>query len=41
MKGKPVPPIALEAVKRLDALFEIECAINGKTAAERQAVRQE
>jgi transposase len=40
-KGKPVSPIALEAVKRLDALFEIERAINGKTAAERRAVRQE
>jgi len=39
--GKPVSPIALEAVKRLDALFEIERAINGKTAAERRAVRQE
>ena len=40
-KGKPISPIALEAVKRLDALFEIERAINGKTAAERRAVRQE
>jgi len=34
-------PIALEAVQRLDALFDIERAINGKTAAERLAVRQE
>ena len=33
--------IALEAVKRLDALFDIERAINGKPAAERRAVRQE
>ncbi len=36
-----VYPIALEAVKRLDALFDIERAINGKPAAERRAVRQE
>ncbi len=28
-------------IKRLDALFEIERGINGKTAAERRAVRQE
>ena len=34
-------PIALEAVQRLDALFEIERGINGKTAAERVALRQE
>ncbi len=34
-------PIALEAVQRLDALFDIERAINGKTSAERRAVRQE
>jgi transposase len=34
-------PIALEAVQRLDALFDIERAINGKNAAERLAVRQE
>ncbi|MCC8950528.1 IS66 family transposase [Bradyrhizobium sp. Arg62] len=40
-KGKPVSPIALEAVKRLDALFEIERAINGRGADERRAVRQE
>lgn len=39
--GKPISPIALEAVKRLDALFEIEREINGKTAAERRAVRQQ
>lgn len=39
--GKPISPIALEAVKRLDALFEIEREINGMTAAERRAVRQE
>ncbi len=40
-KGKPVSPIALEAVRRLDALFEIERAINGRSADERRAVRQE
>ena len=34
-------PIALEAVQRLDALFDIERAINGKSQAERLAVRQE
>jgi hypothetical protein len=34
-------PIALEAVQRLDALFDIERGINGKTAVERLAVRRE
>jgi transposase len=34
-------PIALEAVRRLDALFEIERAINGCTPAERLAARRE
>lgn len=36
-----ISPIALEAVKRLDALFDIERAINGQPAADRRAVRQE
>lgn len=40
-RGKPVSPIALEAVRRLDALFEIERAINGRGADEWRAVRQE
>ncbi|WP_368508640.1 IS66 family transposase [Bradyrhizobium lupini] len=40
-RGKPVSPIALEAVRRLDALFEIERAINGRGADERCAVRHE
>src|SRR6478735_9417539 len=40
-KGKPVSPIALEAVRRLDALFEIERAINGRSSHERRTVRQE
>ncbi len=34
-------PIALEAVQRLDALFEIERAINGSSPAERLALRRE
>lgn len=34
-------PIALEAVQRIDALFDIERGINGKSVAERLAVRQE
>jgi len=34
-------PIALEAVQRIDALFDIERAINGKPAADRLAVREE
>ena len=30
----PISPIALEAVKRIDAMFEIEREINGVTAEE-------
>jgi transposase len=37
----PISPLALEAVRRIDALFEIERAINGRSAEQRQAVRQE
>jgi transposase len=37
----PISPIALEAVKRMDALFAIEREINGLTAAMRLAARQE
>lgn len=37
----PISPLALEIVQRIDALFEIERGINGKTADERRAVRQE
>jgi hypothetical protein len=33
-------PIAIEAVRRIDALFEIERSINGKSAQERLDVRQ-
>src|SRR3954470_10896177 len=39
--GTPISPIALEAVKRFDALFDIERQINGLSAAERLAVRRE
>lgn len=34
-------PVAAEAVRRIDGLFEIEREINGKPAAERLAVREE
>ena len=37
----PISPIALEAVKRIDAVFDIEREINGLPAAERLAARQE
>jgi Transposase IS66 family len=30
-----LPPVAIEVVRRIDALFEIERAINGKSAEER------
>jgi transposase len=42
-KGKPVhdiSPVALEAVMRIDALFDIERQINGLDAASRLAARQ-
>lgn len=32
---EPISPIALEAVRRIDALFEIEREVNGLTASER------
>jgi transposase len=37
----PISPLALEAVRRINRLFEIERAINGRTVDERRAVRQE
>ena len=37
----PVSPIALEAVRRIDALFDIERAINGLPVDRRLAVRRE
>jgi hypothetical protein len=36
-----ISPIALEAVKRIDALFDIERGINGKSVEERFQVRKE
>ena len=36
-----ISPLALEAVRRIDALFDIERAINGASAAQRRAIRQE
>lgn len=36
----PVSPIALEAVKRIDALFDIERGISGLSAEERRDARQ-
>jgi transposase len=42
-EGKPagvISPIALEAVRRIDALFAIERDINGQSAEQRRAVRQ-
>jgi len=40
-KPAVISPLALEAVRRIDALFEIERAINGQSAEQRRAVRQE
>lgn len=40
-KEIPLSPIAIEVVRRIDALFEIERSINGKSAEERQAVRRD
>jgi transposase len=40
-KSAVISPLALEAVRRIDALFEIERAINGQSAERRKAVRQE
>ena len=43
-RGKKAPaisPVALEAVKRIDALFDIERAINGLSSEERLRVRQQ
>ncbi len=37
----PISPLALEAVRRIDRLFEIERSINGRSAEARRAVRQE
>jgi transposase len=40
-KAVVLSPIAIEVVRRIDALFDIERTINGKPAEERRAVRQE
>ncbi|MGO7867538.1 transposase, partial [Rhizobium ruizarguesonis] len=37
----PISPVALEAVKRIDALFDIERDINRLAASERLARRQQ
>src|ERR1700693_4822549 len=39
-KEIPLSPIAIEVVRRIDALFEIERSINGKCPEERLAVRR-
>ena len=36
-----ISPIAAEAVRRIDAVFDAERAVNGRSAAERLAMRQE
>jgi hypothetical protein len=40
-KATAISPLALEAVKRIDVLFDIERAITGLSAGERLRVRQE
>src|SRR5881398_2076566 len=40
-KPAVISPLALEVVRRINALFEIERAINGQSADGRKAVRQE
>ena len=40
-KPVAISPLALEAVRRIDALFDIERTINGQSAERRKAVRQE
>ena len=37
----PISPLALEAVKRIDALFDIEREVNGESAERRLVVRRE
>jgi transposase len=39
--ASPISPLALEAVRRIDALFDIERSINGQSVEQRRAVRQE
>ena len=40
-KEIPLSPIAIEMVRRIDALFEIERSINGQSAEQRRAMRRE
>lgn len=40
-RAPPISPLALEAVRRIDAIFDIERAVNGLGAADRLAARQE
>ena len=40
-RAPPISPLALEAVRRIDALFDIERTISGESAARRLAVRRE
>ena len=40
-RAPPISPLALEAVTRIDALFDIERTINGESAERRLAVRRE
>ena len=40
-KAAAISPIALEAVKRIDTLFDIERSVNGLSSSERLRVRQE
>jgi transposase len=40
-KEMPLSPIAMEIVRRIDALFAIERTINGKSSEERLAVRRD
>ena len=40
-KAPVISPLAVEAVRRIDAIFDIERAINGKSAEDRRAIRQE
>jgi len=37
----PVSPIALEAIRRIDALFDIEREIKGRPAEQRMAARRQ
>ena len=40
-KTGAISPLALEAVRRIDALFEIERSIKGQSAEQRRSLRQE